>query len=200
MNATCELLVIGAGPAGMAAAQTAANHGVDVMLVDEQANPGGQIYRNVDSDSALDAALLGKDYTFGRTMVRAFRHAHLDYRAKTGVWYLDQGSQAGLLHEGRSQLVNASYIVIASGAQERPVPIPNWQLPGVMTAGAGQILLKSAAGAGQILLKSAAVVPEDGVVLAGSGPLLLLLAWQYLQAGVRIRALLDTTPTTNRWR
>ncbi len=189
MNATCELLVIGAGPAGMAAAQTAANHGVDVMLVDEQANPGGQIYRNVDSDSALDAALLGKDYTFGRTMVRAFRHAHLDYRAKTGVWYLDQGSQAGLLHEGRSQLVNASYIVIASGAQERPVPIPNWQLPGVMTAGAGQILLKSAA-----------VVPEDGVVLAGSGPLLLLLAWQYLQAGVRIRALLDTTPATNRWR
>ena len=66
------------------------------------------------------------------------------------------------------------------------MPFPGWQLPGVMTAGAGQVLLKSAA-----------MVPEDGVVLAGSGPLLLLIAWQYLQAGVKSGALLETTPKTN---
>lgn len=188
MKSNCDLLVIGAGPAGMAAAQSAAAHGVDVILVDDQAAPGGQVYRNVDADSRPSAAILGQDYDFGRPLVRAFRHAPLDYRAGAAVWYLDSGSRVGILQHGKPHVVEAQYIVVASGAQERPLPIPNWQLPGVMTAGAGQILLKSAS-----------LVPADGVVLAGSGPLLLLLAWQYLQAGVRIRALLDTTPTANRW-
>ena len=63
------------------------------------------------------------------------------------------------------------------------MPIPGWQLPGVMTAGAGQILLKSAG-----------TVPDGRLVLAGSGPLLLLLAAQYLRAGVHIEAIVDTTP------
>lgn len=67
------------------------------------------------------------------------------------------------------------------------MPIPGWQLPGVMTAGAGQILLKSAA-----------LVPSQPPVLAGSGPLMLLLAWQYLRAGVGVRAIVDTTPRHNR--
>ena len=65
------------------------------------------------------------------------------------------------------------------------MPFPGWQLPGVMTAGAGQVLLKSAG-----------LMPES-VVLAGSGPLLLLLATQYIKAGVNIRALLDTRPSSN---
>jgi bacterioferritin-associated ferredoxin len=72
---------------------------------------------------------------------------------------------------------------------ERPVPFVGWTLPGVMTAGAGQILLKSAG-----------IVPNNGVVVAGSGPLLLLLAWQYMQAGVTINAILDLSPKRNYWR
>ncbi len=67
-------------------------------------------------------------------------------------------------------------------AMERPFPVPGWTLPGVLTAGAAQILLKSAE-----------VVPGEPVVLAGCGPLLYLLAWQYLRAGVPIRAIVDTT-------
>ena len=66
---------------------------------------------------------------------------------------------------------------------ERPFPIKGWTLPGVMGAGAGQIMLK---GAGAL--------PTEPVVLAGCGPLLYLLAWQYLRAGVAIKALVDTTP------
>lgn len=69
------------------------------------------------------------------------------------------------------------------------MPIPGWQLPGVMSAGAAQILLKSAA-----------MVPDRSVVLAGNGPLMLLLAWQYLQAGVSIDAILDTTQSANRFK
>jgi NADPH-dependent 2,4-dienoyl-CoA reductase/sulfur reductase-like enzyme len=77
-------------------------------------------------------------------------------------------------------------VIIACGAIERPVPYPGWTLPGVMNAGAGQILFKAQG-----------VVPADGVVLAGAGPLLLLLAWQYLQAGVTVQAVLDTAPPLN---
>ncbi len=183
MKADYQLLVVGAGPSGMAAAQIAARHGVEVALLDEQSQPGGQIYRNADSDRLADVSILGKDYIFGKPLIQAFRHAGLEYHADASVWYVDKDHQVGVLKRGRNHRLSAQQIIIATGAQERPMPFPGWQLPGVMTAGAGQILLKSAG-----------LAPNDGVVLAGSGPLMLLIAWQYLQAGVRIRALLDTTP------
>ena len=179
----CQLLVIGAGPAGMAAAQIAARQGVDVVLVDEQAQPGGQIYRNVDTSPLADVGLLGNDYVFGRPLVQAFRHGGVDYHPDTSVWLLDKTRQVGVLQQGVSDKISAQHVIVATGARERPMPLPGWQLPGVMTAGAGQILLKSAA-----------MIPDKGVILAGSGPLMLLLAWQYLRAGVRIHAILDTTP------
>ncbi len=182
-----SVLVIGAGPAGMAVAGTVAKHGVDVALVDEQLQPGGQIYRNVDRSPLPDIDLPGAEYEFGKTEVLSFRQADIDYQPGASVWYLDKDRSVGVIVDAQSHHVTADKIVIAVGAQERPMPIPGWQLPGVMSAGAGQILLKSAA-----------LVPEDGVVLAGSGPLLLLLAWQYIRSGVSIRAILDTTPSINK--
>ena len=189
MKDAYQLVVIGAGPAGMAAAQAAASRGIEVAVVDEQSQPGGQIYRNVDSSPLASIDWLGEDYRFGKTQVQAFRHAPIDYFPETSVWYLDSSRELGLLHQGEHRRLSADAIVIAGGAQERPVPIPGWQLPGVMTAGGGQILLKSAA-----------LVPRQPPVLAGSGPLLLLLASQYLRAGIEIRAIVDTTPRQNRWR
>ena len=98
-----QLLVIGAGPAGMAAALTAANHGVEVAVVDEQAQPGGQIYRNLDASPLPDINLLGKDYVFGCQQVQAFRHAHLDYFPGHAVWYLDKSGTVGIVGEGIHQ-------------------------------------------------------------------------------------------------
>jgi NADPH-dependent 2,4-dienoyl-CoA reductase/sulfur reductase-like enzyme len=189
IKSSYQLVVIGAGPAGMAAAQAALRYGVEVALFDEQSNPGGQIYRNVDSSPLVEVDLLGHDYKFGQQQVLAFRHSRLDYFAGASVWYLDKSGSLGILYQGRHYVVNAEQIILASGAQERPMPFPGWQKPGVMTAGAGQILLKSAA-----------LVPQKAPVLVGSGPLLLLLAWQYLRAGVGVQAIVDTTPQANRWR
>ena len=186
MKKHSPLVVIGAGPAGMAAACTARKYGVEVTVVDEQAQPGGQIYRNVVDGPLSDAGLLGKDYEFGKQLVQAYGEASIDHHAGASVWFLDRTRTIGVLKNGISHRLKADRIVIAVGAQERPAPIPGWELPGVMTAGAGQILLKSAG-----------LVPEAGVILAGSGPLLLLLAWQYLRAGVSIGALLDTSDKSN---
>ncbi len=188
MKDAYQLVVIGAGPAGMAVAQTAASHGVEVAVIDEQADAGGQIYRNVDSSPLTDIDLLGKDYVFGRQLVQGFKHAPVDYFANSSVWYLDSSGELGIIKNGVHRRVSAQRIVIACGAQERPMPFPGWDKAGVMTAGAGQILMKSAA-----------MVPTEAPVLAGSGPLLLLLAWQYLRAGVGIRAIVDTAQATNRW-
>ena len=178
-----QLLVIGAGPAGLAAAADAARLGLDVALVDEQNAPGGQIYRNVGSAREGARTYFGKDYLRGKPLVEEFLQSGAAYINNASVWYLDERLETGLLIDGVSHFITAERTILATGAQERPMPLPGWQLPGVMTAGAGQILLKSAA-----------MVPKGRVVLAGSGPLLLLIAWQYLQVGVKIGAIIDTTP------
>ena len=189
-----SLVIIGAGPAGLSAATVAAEHGLDVALLDEQKTPGGQIYRAMESVPDERATLLGSEYQHGRQLVSQFRGSSVDYFPDTQVWSLQAGSSSnkheiGLLHDDNAEVITANQVLLANGAMERPLPFPGWTLPGVMNAGAGQILFKAHG-----------IVPADGVVLAGSGPLLLLLAWQYLHAGVKIRAILDLTPMRNHLR
>jgi NADPH-dependent 2,4-dienoyl-CoA reductase/sulfur reductase-like enzyme len=102
------------------------------------------------------------------------------------VWSVAADGTLGVSLAGAASPVVARHVVIATGALERPMPIPGWTLPGVMTAGSAQILLKTSG-----------LVGEGRVVLAGCGPLLWLLAAQYRRAGARIAALLDTTPRAN---
>jgi thioredoxin reductase/bacterioferritin-associated ferredoxin len=186
VNNLYQLLIIGGGPAGLAAATTAAGLGISCALLDEQATPGGQIYRAIESVPEQRAQLLGSEYMRGRKLATAFRESDVDYYPETRVWSLNSQREVGVLHNNQARIISADQVIVANGAMERPVPFPGWTLPGVMQAGAGQILFKSAG-----------VVPDNGVVLAGSGPLLLLLAWQYLHAGVEIKALLDITPLGN---
>ena len=181
-----DLVVVGGGPAGLAAAATAAGHGLDTVLMDEQPSPGGQIYRNVEAnaDAAPETAgILGGDYSAGLRLVEAFRESSARFEPLTSVWQVEPDGTVGTLHDGRAALVRARRVIVAAGAMERPMPIPGWTLPGVMTAGAAQTLLK---GAG--------LVPDGPAVLAGNGPLLYLVAWQLVSAGVEVRAILDTTP------
>jgi octopine oxidase subunit A len=181
-----QLAIIGAGPAGLAAAITASGFGIKCAVFDEQPALGGQIYRSIESIPDTQAKLLGEEYSRGKKLVDAFRACNVDYFPSTQVWSLNRQREIGLLHDHQARMLTAEQVLVASGAMERPVPFPGWTLPGVMHAGAGQILFKSAA-----------MVPAEGVVLAGSGPLLLLLAWQYLQAQVKVQALLDLTPLSH---
>ncbi len=178
---TVELAIIGAGPAGMAAAVLAGELGLDTVLADEQSSPGGQIYRAIER--AEPDTPLGPDYLAGRPLAAALRASRVDYRPATTLWHVDPEGTLFLEHGGRAETVTARRILIATGAIERPVPIPGWTLPGVMTAGAAQTLLKSAD-----------LVPEGRVVLAGQGPLLYLVAAQLARAGAPPVAILETTP------
>jgi len=183
-----DLVVIGAGPAGMAAALAARRRGLDVLLLDEQPDVGGQIYRSITTTDDQRQRILGPDYSHGAALAKAVKAAGVEHWPGTAVWQVDPDKTVHVLREGAVRHVAAKALVIATGAMERPFPVPGWTLPGVMTAGAGQILLKNAA-----------LVPGVPVVLAGCGPLLYLLAAQYLRAGVRIQAILDTAGGTD-WR
>lgn len=184
---TVDLAIVGAGPAGMAAAMLAAELGLDALLVDEAEAPGGQIYRGVER--AAEPSPLGKDYLAGRWLAAAFRDSRVRYRPETTVWHIDPAADPAALSivsDGTSETVAARHILLATGAIERPVPIPGWTLPGVMTAGAAQLLLKTAE-----------LVPDGRFVLGGQGPLLYLAALQLIRAGAPPAALLETTAAEN---
>ncbi len=179
-DASCDLAVIGAGPAGMAAARVAAEAGVRVVLLDEQPAPGGQIYRAITMGGAERGEVLGPDYLAGAELARGLEHPNIRHVSGATVWRVDAGREIAFSKAGAAHLLRARRIVLATGATERPFPFPGWTLPGVMNAGAAQILLKSAG-----------VVARDAV-LAGSGPLLYLIAQQMIAAGAPPAALVET--------
>ena len=191
MTRRCELLIVGAGPAGLAAATQAAGLGVDTLLLDEQAAPGGQIYRAITATALADPDILGPDYWHGASLVEPFRASGAAYLPGATVWAVARqadggpagGFEVAYSTGGQAGILHARHILLATGALERPFPIPGWTLPGVV-----------AAGAAQILLKTAGIVPGQRAFLAGCGPLLYLVAWQYLNAGVKLDGLLETTP------
>src|ERR1700730_16417412 len=168
----------------MAAAVLAAELGVETALIDAQASPGGQISRGIERSRPNSP--LGPDDLAGRDLVAALRASRVEYRPSTTLWHIDPDGALYLESNGRSEVLTAHRILLATGAFERPVPIPGWTLPGVM-----------AAGAAQILLKSADLVPEGRAVLAGQGALLYLVATQLARAGAPPIALLETTPWEN---
>ncbi|MEX2644179.1 MAG: NAD(P)/FAD-dependent oxidoreductase [Acetobacterales bacterium] len=186
-----DLVIVGAGPAGLSAAVAAAGYGLDVLLIDEQQAPGGQIWRGVERVAAErpgDLDLFGADYAAGRELVRRFRASGASYMPGATVWQITPDRRLAVTDAAGTRLVAAQEILLASGAYERPVPIPGWTLPGVLTAGAAQVLVKQAG-----------ALPDGQIVLAGNGPLLLLVASQLLAAGVPVSALLETAPTGRVW-
>jgi len=184
MSRHYDVIVIGAGPAGLSASSSLAELGLDVLTLDEQSRIGGQIYRNVEAAPAESLALFGKDYSAGLELTRRFRDSGAAYEDCASVWQVNPDGKLCYSRLGSSKQVSANYIIAATGAMERPMPIPGWNLPGVMGAGAANNLAKEAG-----------LSPSGKVVLAGSGPLLLLEASLLIKKGVSIAAILETTPT-----
>ncbi|MBZ9798360.1 NAD(P)/FAD-dependent oxidoreductase [Mesorhizobium sp. ES1-4] len=181
----CELAIVGGGPAGLAAAALAAELGVETILFDEQPTPGGQIYRNIEANSRKHDALsniLGADYAKGLALVERFRRSGAAYEPLSAVWQISAAGKLGVSQKGRAYLTRAGRVILATGAMERPVPIPGWTLPGVMGAGAAQTLMKASG-----------LVPEEPTVIAGSGPLAYLVALQVMKAGAPLSAVIDTS-------
>ena len=169
-----DVLVIGAGPAGLAAAAECADGGLRVLLADENQRPGGQIDRRrfLDPKEAAARTARAADRAAGGERLLP---AGVEHRPETVCHGFDDEGRAVLSRGGELFHAAASRVVLATGAVEKVLPLPGWTLPGVMTAGAAQTFLK---GSG--------LFPYRKVLVAGSGPLLLAVAAQLVRAGVTV--------------
>jgi thioredoxin reductase/bacterioferritin-associated ferredoxin len=184
LPSACELAVVGAGPAGIAAATLAAELGVDAVLLDEGGSPGGAIYRDVKASSMLQRKLLGADFEDGMALVTALEASGVHVASQARVCAtanVSGGFELCIATRGTARILRARRLILATGAIERPMPLRGRPLPGVMYAGGAQGLLKTTGRP-----------PSGRVVLAGCGPLLYLVASQMLMAGADVVALLDT--------
>ncbi|CUJ98432.1 Hydrogen cyanide synthase subunit HcnB [Ruegeria denitrificans] len=177
-----DCAIVGAGPAGMCAAIELTRAGVQVAVLDQASRAGGQIYRSAANSPVPDVAVLGADYAAGAALISEFEQANLTHITGADAWHLGDDGRILFSHEDITRELRCREMLLCPGAMERPMPIPGWTLPGVMTAGAAQVMLKSDA------------VVADGATFAGSGPLLYLIVAQYLRLGVPVKALVDTTP------
>ncbi|NPU69545.1 FAD-dependent oxidoreductase [Bradyrhizobium sp. 83012] len=178
-------LIVGAGPAGIRAAITLAAAGLRPSVIDEAHACGGQIYRQpLALDGRDDRARYGSDAAKASRLHRDFAAlgTGVDYRPRSLLWNLGDGV-ADVLRDGVSQRLSYDGLILATGATDRVLPIPGWTLPGVFTLGGAQVALKA---------QGCAIGRR--VVFAGSGPLLYLVAWQYVKAGVDVAAVLDSAP------
>jgi NADPH-dependent 2,4-dienoyl-CoA reductase/sulfur reductase-like enzyme len=178
---SAELAVVGAGPAGLSAAITAARSGLRAILLDEYPRPGGQYLKGAskpDTSPPISAA-----ERQGRDLLRQLAETDLELRTQTLVWGIERSSEGWrlALHGPRGlDWLEARVVIVAAGARELVIPFPGWTLPGVMTLGAAQILAKEHG-----------VLPGRRALLAGSGPLLLAVAAELTRHGVHVAAVLE---------
>ena len=122
MTENFDVAVIGAGPAGLAAATEAASHGLSVVLFDEQPAPGGQIYRNIEGvDRRRLGNILDEDYLKGADIAKAFRASSADYRSGATVWRVDTEGSLAWTNGSAARITNAKRVISATGALERPL-------------------------------------------------------------------------------
>src|SRR5260370_5414317 len=122
-----ELAIIGGGPAGMAAAVLAAELGLETMLIDEQASPGGQIYKGIERSRPNSP--LGPDHLSGRPLAAAFRASRLEYRPGTTLWHIDPDGILYLESGGGTQMPPPPQILPAAGTTAPPGPLPGGTQP-----------------------------------------------------------------------
>ncbi|MFC9607541.1 FAD-dependent oxidoreductase [Streptomyces niveus] len=201
-----HVVVVGAGPAGLAAADAALAAGAEVTLIDTAERPGGQYHRMLpEAYGATDPGVLQHGYrSFDRHVRRVLGHPRCSWWAESSVWALERrdapdtadvvgmvgtvGPKADgppLVHvlsgtPRRRHVLEPDALVLATGAHDRVLPFPGWDLPGVYTAGAAQALAKGER-----------VAVGDRVVVAGTGPFLLPVATSLLEAGSRVLEVLE---------
>lgn len=176
-----DLLILGAGPAGVGAALAARHCGLETVIVDAEATSGGQVYRAMPRQfQTLPGAYASPDRDIGEQQRQALAESGVTTAFGRLVWSVGQDFRVDAIGPSGPEHWCPKALLVAAGAYERVTPFPGWTLPGVIGLAAATILLKS-----QLVL------PGQRTLVAGSGPLLALVAYTILQYGGEVVGVLD---------
>jgi hypothetical protein len=192
MNDIFDVLVVGMGPAGLAAAVELAGLGVHVGIVDDNPEPGGQVYRQISPEFKItDDGFMGVKHKKGQRLIDAFNaiRSRCTIYSNAYVWGCFNGNSLSLISDGQISLIKYKKLLLCEGAMERPLPFPGWTLPGVMTLGGLQRL---------VLYER--MLPGQRILLAGCSPLLLPVAANITKAGGQVLAMCDSIPFKRYWK
>lgn len=195
----CDIAVIGGGPAGMAAAQTAASNGASVVLIDDAITLGGHFYKELPGHFRSIAKRQHQNRNRElRRREQALTESGAEVLLGTSVWGIFD-ENGGTLNGDNSTVetnfelqldhapngiksVKAHSLILTPGVYDRPLPFPGWELPGVLTPGAVQMQIEKQG-----------MLPGQRVLVAGSGPLQLIVAASLARHGADVVAVLDTS-------
>ena len=177
-----DILVVGAGPAGLRAALAARRAGAEVIVLDERRQPGGQYFKPV-APSHTPTRPYDRQFADGEALAGAVVEVGVTLVQPASVWGAFSPGEVVALVGDEAVIFRTKRLILATGAYERPMPIPGWTLPGVMTTGAAQTLTRAYQ-----------VAPGRKVVIAGNGPLNLQLAADLVACGVEVVAVAESAP------
>ena len=180
----CEMVSIGAGPAGLAAAIEAARNGVQVVVFDENDRPGGQLFKQIHKFfGSKEHRAQERGFNIGRSLLDEARELGVEVVLDSVVLGLYEGGAMNVMIRDRIEQVKAEKTLVATGASENMIPFPGWTLPGVIGAGAAQTIANIHG-----------IRPGKNLLMVGSGNVGLVVSYQMLQAGCRMAAVIDAAP------
>jgi len=180
-----DVVVVGAGPAGLTASIECAKAGCNVLLVDENAKPGGQLFKQIHKffgSREHRAGIRGID--IGEELLTEAEALGIEVWLNTEVCGIYDTDTLWMIRNKEESLpLRAGRIIIATGATENAVQFPGWTLPGVMGAGAAQTMINLHR-----------VLPGDRILMIGSGNVGVIVSYQLLQAGAEVVAIVEAAP------
>lgn len=176
-----DIAIVGGGPAGMAAAIEAARAGANVTVIDENARPGGQLFKQIHKFFGSGVHHAGmRGFQIGQNLLREAEEAGVEMRLDTVVYGIFSDRRLGLICGDHTEELVASVVILATGANENALTFPGWTLPGVMGAGATQTLINIHR-----------VIPGQRILMVGAGNVGLIVTYQLLQAGAEVIAIIE---------
>lgn len=186
MDKYYDIAIIGSGAAGIMSALKLQNYDLKIILIDDSFSLGGQFFKNVQNNQdEKSKKLFGPEYSKGMELIKELDFNKITYLSNASVWSIDKTSNIYYSKDNESFSINAKKIIIATGSQERAYSLKGWEKAGILSATSAQIMLKESS-----LIK-------DDAVFVGSGPLFYYVISQYIDAGAKIKAIIDTTAKEN---